>query len=112
MAFATAWAEVAPGWGGWDLAFCEAESGQIYCSVIPPAGDNASFCLTPHMAGVCTTFSSTGVQTVGDHDTLEEALLGLCALAPDQLAEANRRAAEIICMGDLPAILRHEAATE
>ncbi len=104
--WASAWAEVAPGLGGWGVSFAQdaepgndaepGESGQVLFAY-PPSPMRGLGTLPREPWAITAT--AEGV-LIGDSDyqdiaapTLRDALLIVCPLSPDQMAEADALAA-------------------
>ncbi len=93
LCFALAWSRVAPGFGGWQIAFMQISNGEMI-DVIPPGAEFPVFHVLP---------SAEYVELIQEHSAemgggqvlvtrcpaLRDALLLLCPLDPECLAAAD-----------------------
>ncbi len=93
LCFALAWSRVAPGFGGWQIAFMQISSGEMI-DVIPPGAEFPVFHILPRAGHVeliqehCADVGG-GQVLVAHCPALRDALLLLCPLDPESLATAD-----------------------
>ena len=89
LCFALAWSRVAPGFGGWQIAFTQISSGEMI-DVIPPGAEFPVFHILPRAGHVeliqerCADVGG-GQVLVARCPALRDALLLLCPLDPECL---------------------------
>ena len=98
LRFALAWSAAAPGFGGWRAEVVQISSGEMV-DVIPPGADFPIFCVLPRTGYVEVIWEHAadaggGQATVARPDTLRDALLLLCPLGAECLAEIDRKQAD------------------
>ena len=98
LRFALAWSAAAPGLGGWRIEVVQISSGEMV-DVIPPGADFPVFCVLPRIGHVELIWEHAadagGEQAmVAQPSTLRDALLLLCPLGAECLAEIDRNQAD------------------
>lgn len=100
LRFALAWSRMAPGFGGWQLGVSEMASGEMV-EVIPPGAEFPVFYVLPR-AGCVEVIRERVIEVGGGQvsvatvPTLRDAVLLLCPLGPEAMAQANEAAARDI----------------
>ena len=94
LQFAIAWSRLAPGWGGWQASVSEMATGEIV-EVTPPGAEFPLFYILPRACGVEVIRERVmevggGQVSVATVPTLRDAVLLLCPLGPDALAQAGQ----------------------
>ena len=93
LCFALAWSRVAPGFGGWRIAFMQISTGEMI-DVVPPGAEFPVFHILPR-AGHVELMQEHSAEVGGGEvlvarcPTLRDALLLLCPLDPECLAAAD-----------------------
>ena len=98
LRFALAWSTAAPGFGGWRVEVVQVSSGEMV-DVVPPGAEFPVFCVLPRVGYVEVIWEHAadaggGQATVARPPTLREALLLLCPLSAECLAEIDRKQAD------------------
>lgn len=93
LRFALAWSRVAPGWGGWQVSVSEMATGEMV-EVVPPGAEFPLFYVLPRAGSVEVIRERVmevggGQVSVAMVPTLRDALLLLCPLDADALAQAG-----------------------
>ena len=94
LRFALAWSRMAPGLGGWQLGVSEMASGELV-EVIPPGAEFPVFCILPRADGVEIIRERVmevggGQVSVATVPTLRDAVLLLCPLGADAMAQVSQ----------------------
>lgn len=102
LRFALAWSRVAPGFGGWRIAVLQISTGEMV-EVTPPGASFAAFCALPRTGYVELVQEGSmedggGQVTVAQSATLRDALLLLCPLSRESLAEIEAGVGEAALM--------------
>jgi len=93
LCFALAWSRVAPGFGGWQIAFVQISNGEMI-DVIPPGAEFPVFHILPR-AGHVELIQERSAEVGGGQvlvarcPALRDVLLLLCPLDPECLAAAD-----------------------
>ena len=98
LRFALAWSDAAPGFGGWQVEVVQISSGEMV-DVIPPGAQFPVFSVVPRMGHVEVVWEHAaeaggGQVTVARPSTLRDALLLLCPLSAECLADIDRKLAD------------------
>lgn len=98
LRFALAWSVAAPGFGGWRVEVVQISSGEMV-DVIPPGAEFPVFSVVPRTAHVEVIWERAadaggGQVIVARPSSLREALLLLCPLSADCLADIDRTQAD------------------
>jgi hypothetical protein len=93
LCFALAWSRVAPGFGGWQIAFMQISTGEMI-DVVPPGAEFPVFHILPRAGHVeliqeRSAEAGGGQVLVARCPALRDALLLLCPLGPEGLAAAD-----------------------
>jgi len=94
LRFALAWSAAAPGFGGWRVEVVQISSGEMV-DVIPPGAQFPVFWVVPRVGHVEVVWEHSaeaggGQVTVARPSTLRDALLLLCPLSSECLADIDR----------------------
>lgn len=97
LRFALAWSAAAPGFGGWRVEVVQISSGEMV-DVVPPGSQFPVFWVVPRIGHVEVVWEQSaeaggGQVTVARPSTLRDALLLLCPLGAECLADIDRRLA-------------------
>ncbi len=98
LRFALAWSAAAPGFGGWRVEVVQISSGEML-DVIPPGAQFPVFWVVPRVGHVEVVWehpaeAGGGQVTVARPSTLRDALLLLCSLGAECLADIDRTLAD------------------
>jgi hypothetical protein len=98
LRFALAWSAAAPGFGGWRVEVVQISSGEML-DVIPPGAQFPVFWVVPRVGHVEVVWEHSaeaggGQVTVARPSTLRDALLLLCPLGAECLADIDRTLAD------------------
>jgi hypothetical protein len=92
IAFVLAWSRLAPGFGGWQVAFDREPSTELV-SIVPPGAEDPVFVIRrPGVDVVMHRNRPDGrgePVEVGHYKTLRDAVLALCPLSGDALEEIH-----------------------
>jgi len=95
LRFALAWSAAAPGFGGWRVEVVQISSGEMV-DVVPPGSQFPVFWVVPRIGHVEVVWEKSaeaggGQVTVARPSTLRDALLLLCPLSAECLADIDRK---------------------
>ncbi|MGI4944347.1 MAG: hypothetical protein ACRYHQ_27950 [Janthinobacterium lividum] len=98
LQFALAWSDAAPGFGGWRIEVVQISSGEMV-DVVPPGAEFPVFWVVPRTGHVEVMWEHSaeaggGQVLVARPSTLRDALLLLCPLSAECLADIDRMLAD------------------